>query len=149
MSTDPENSFLSVKIAELLPYLRRYARALTGSQKSGDAHAAATLEALLTDRSVFDLGLSDKVALFRTFHAIWSSAGAPVQGTEEGLAASAQAHLSRLTANSREALLLHTIEEFPVNDVAASIRFCSDTGGISAAPPGPACWLPSAARAGI
>jgi hypothetical protein len=33
-------------IAHDLPYLRRYARALTGSQTSGDAYVAATLEAL-------------------------------------------------------------------------------------------------------
>src|SRR5476649_2092014 len=31
----------------ILPYLRRYARALTGSQRSGDAHVRAALTALL------------------------------------------------------------------------------------------------------
>ena len=46
-------------IARELPYLRRYARALTGSQKSGDAYAAATLEAMLDDP---DLGDRWKVA---------------------------------------------------------------------------------------
>jgi DNA-directed RNA polymerase specialized sigma24 family protein len=30
-------------VAQHLPYLRRYARALTGSQASGDAYVAATL----------------------------------------------------------------------------------------------------------
>ena len=38
---------LSAMIGSELPYLRRYARALTGSQSSGDAYALATLEAIL------------------------------------------------------------------------------------------------------
>ena len=32
-------------LAPHLPYLRRYARALTGSQQSGDAHVRAALSA--------------------------------------------------------------------------------------------------------
>lgn len=116
---DTDTEFLSVKIASLLPYLRRYARALTGSQQSGDRYAAATLEALLEDRSVFDAGLSDKVALFRAFHQIWASAGAPIDMGEDGLHARAHEHLANLTANTREALLLHTVEDFAVPDIAA------------------------------
>ena len=37
-------------LAPHLPYLRRYARALTGSQASGDAHVRAALPALLAGR---------------------------------------------------------------------------------------------------
>lgn len=119
MSPTKESSFLSVTVAGLLPYLRRYARALTGSQKTGDNYAAATLEALLSDRSVFEQGLDNKVALFRAFHVIWNSAGAPIEAGEKGIAGRAQDHLGKLTANTREALLLHTIEEFSVSDIAA------------------------------
>jgi hypothetical protein len=36
-------------VAQHLPYLRRYAPALTGSQTSGDAYVAATLEALVKE----------------------------------------------------------------------------------------------------
>ena len=79
-------------VGQLLPYLRRYARALTGSQKTGDNYAAATLEAIISDRSIFETGLSPKTALFKAFHAIWTSAGAPIEGTESGIAAKAQAH---------------------------------------------------------
>jgi DNA-directed RNA polymerase specialized sigma24 family protein len=42
-------------VAHDLPYLRRYARALTGSQTSGDAYVAATLEALVKDPGLLDL----------------------------------------------------------------------------------------------
>jgi DNA-directed RNA polymerase specialized sigma24 family protein len=36
----------SSAVAQYLPFLRRYARALTGNQASGDAYVAATLEAV-------------------------------------------------------------------------------------------------------
>ena len=126
MPMDKESDYLSVKVAGMLPYLRRYARALTGSQTSGDRYAAATLEALLTDRSVFQQGLSDKVALFRAFHLIWSSAGAPIDGDDVGIARRAQRHLSRLTSNTREALLLHTVEEFPDAEIAQIMQLDTD-----------------------
>lgn len=110
---------MTTAIGVNLPYLRRYARALTGSQDSGDRYAAATLEAILNDADQYDDSLSAKVALFRVFHAIWSTSGMPVEPSGEvGLAARAQKHLARLTENTREALLLHTIEEFPIEQVA-------------------------------
>ena len=43
---------LAHAIAEHLPYLRRYARALCGTQKSGDAYVRACLEAIVADTSV-------------------------------------------------------------------------------------------------
>ncbi|MDU9005194.1 response regulator [Sedimentitalea todarodis] len=115
--TAPEQP-LSLVVADLLPFLRRYARALTGSQRMGDRYAATTLEALLTDRSIFETASSHRVALFGAFHRIWSSLGSPVEVGETGLGAQAQVHLSRLTENTREALLLHTIEEFTTAEVA-------------------------------
>jgi len=38
-------------VAAQLPYLRRYARALTGSQKRGDNYTIATIDAISRDRS--------------------------------------------------------------------------------------------------
>lgn len=102
-----------------LPYLRRYARALTGSQASGDAYAAATLEALLEDTSTLDDAIGIKASLFSAFHKIWISSGAPVSVDASGIEAKAQARMSGLTENTREALLLHTIEDFDFQTVAA------------------------------
>ena len=118
MSDTTDQVPISELVGRLLPYLRRYARALTGSQKTGDAYAAATLESIISDRSIFDGPSSSKVALFKVFHAIWTSAGAPIEGKESGIAARAQAHLSKLTPNTREALLLSTIEEFSPSEIA-------------------------------
>ncbi len=108
----------SAQVAEALPYLRRYARALTGSQHTGDNYAAATLEAILADRSALDEGDSVKVALFSAFHGIWITTGAPITEEDAGPRAAAQRRLSTLTTGSREALLLHTVEEFTVSEVA-------------------------------
>ena len=110
---------MAVRIAAELPYLRRYARALTGTQDTGDRYAAATIETLLADRSLLDAGLSPRIVLFRTFHSVWQTSGMPVaDGAEWGLERRAQSHLSRLTPNTREALLLFTIEGFRHAEIA-------------------------------
>ncbi|QFT63158.1 response regulator [Roseivivax sp. THAF30] len=117
---------LSSEIGTALPYLRRYARALTGSQTSGDKYAAATLEAVLADREMIANASSAKVGLFGMFHGIWVTTGAPVTEEDDGPLKAAQGHLSRLTTNSREALLLHTIEEFPVSQVAEVMNISAE-----------------------
>ena len=60
-------------VAEHLPLLRRYARALTGSQSSGDAYVAAMLEALLQDPSLLEEKHGARAGLFRLFTRIWNS----------------------------------------------------------------------------
>jgi DNA-directed RNA polymerase specialized sigma24 family protein len=118
---------LSDRLAPHLPQLRRYARALTGSQKSGDAFVAATLEALLQDPTTLDPAFEPRVALYRAFQAIWSSAHVRgVENDESGAAAKVQERLRALTPKSRQALLLTTIEGFSTPEAAAII-------GVSAA----------------
>lgn len=121
MPTRDLTTDVSAQIAQDLPFLRRYARALTGSQGSGDAYAAATLEAILQDGSNFAKDIASRVALFRAFHVIWSSAGAPVDVAERSLERAAQRHMRRLTPDTREALLLSTIEEFGADDIGRII----------------------------
>ena len=117
---------LSQAVARELPYLRRYARALTGSQDTGDRYAAATLESLLVDPSVILSSEKPKIGLFHAFHLVWSSAGAPMAEADDALTAGAQAHLAKLTPNSREALLLHTIEGFSKPEIATIMQRDSD-----------------------
>lgn len=108
---------LAQSIRRELPFLRRYARALTGSQTAGDNYAAATLEAILTDRSLMQSD-DTRIGLFRTFHAIWQSSGQPVETEAQSPKEErAQAHLRGLTPNSREALLLRTIEELRYDQI--------------------------------
>lgn len=112
---------VSAAVARNLPYLRRYARALTGSQGSGDRYAVAVLETVLADPALIAEAADARVALFSVFHSVWISSGAPVAEADSTLSAAAQAHLSRLTPNSREALLLSTIEGFSTDEVGTII----------------------------
>lgn len=119
-SSDQGN--ISATIGKNLPFLRRYGRALTGNQVSGDRYAAATLEALLEDMSAMSLGNDPKVALFHAFHRLWSSAGAPLAEPDSTLSARVQDHMFHLTPNSREALLLNVIEGFSVDQIAVILQ---------------------------
>ncbi|KIN62940.1 Two-component response regulator [Sulfitobacter noctilucicola] len=120
MNDDTGQTGITEQLGQSIPYLRRFSRAMTGSQQSGDTFAAATLEAILADRSVLD-GQDVKTGLFKVLYSIWASAGAPVEEGEHGARAKAQRRLASLTNNSREALLLHTVEGFSFSEVGTII----------------------------
>src|SRR5205823_7258269 len=65
---------LGQELAPHLPFLRRYARALTGSQAHGDAFVRAALEAIVAKPDEFPRDVDPRLGLYRTFHAIWSTA---------------------------------------------------------------------------
>jgi DNA-directed RNA polymerase specialized sigma24 family protein len=117
---DSNGTGLDQIVATHLPYLRRYARALTGAQDAGDRYAIATLEAIIADPSTMDGHDSPKTGLFAVFHRIWSSSGAVVEDAEAPdslLEQRAQWRLQGLSPNSREALLLNTIEGFTLDAI--------------------------------
>lgn len=105
-------------VAHHLPYLRRYARALTGGQTSGDAYVAATLEAMIKEPSILGDTDKPKVALFRCFAAIWNSL--PVNGASELVDSDtpAERRLGQLTPRARQAFLLVSLEGFSEEDAA-------------------------------
>jgi CheY-like chemotaxis protein/DNA-directed RNA polymerase specialized sigma24 family protein len=111
---------LAHAIAEHLPYLRRYARALCGTQKSGDAYVRACLEAIVADTSVLETSAPPRVALYRLFHKLWGSANpdvrSPARVTPE--AGGVERRLRELTPARRQALLLTAMEGFNVGDTA-------------------------------
>lgn len=111
-----EVSDLHSAIAPHLPFLRRFARALSGSQQSGDRFTAATLEAILIDPGVFDPDLPPRVALYKTFCAVWISQG-DVPGLED--VAGGEGVLSKLDPSARQAFLLGALEEFSIGEVAS------------------------------
>jgi DNA-directed RNA polymerase specialized sigma24 family protein len=51
-------------VAQHVPYLRRYARALTGSQASGDSYVVAALEALVKEPTVLGEDLNPRWRCF-------------------------------------------------------------------------------------
>jgi DNA-directed RNA polymerase specialized sigma24 family protein len=105
---------LSMRIAPHLPYLRRFARATTGSQASGDAYVAATLEALIADVSIFPEASSDRIALYKLFCTLYSSTSVDVPEPSSSFAWEQRAaqNLSGLSTRPREAFLLVSVEGF-------------------------------------
>jgi CheY-like chemotaxis protein/DNA-directed RNA polymerase specialized sigma24 family protein len=113
---------LGQDLAPHLPFLRRYARALTGSQVHGDNFVRATLETIVAQPDEFPRDVDPRLGLYRTFHAIWSSANID-EGQEPTLAIDgaegiAHARLARVTPLSRQALLLTSLEGFSTDDTA-------------------------------
>jgi len=108
----------SQSVAQHLPYLRRYARALTGSQASGDAYVAATLEALVQDPKVLDTDVSTRIALYRLFTKIWNSIG--INGKPAAAPASqpVERHLAQIAPMPRQAFLLVALEGLSEDDAA-------------------------------
>ncbi|MFU1477382.1 response regulator [Roseovarius sp. C7] len=121
-------SDITASVAQELPFLRRYARALTGNQQSGDHYAAATLEAILEDLDALRSASSVKAGLFGAFHQIWVTSGTPIEelDPDNSPEAQTQRRLSSLTANTREALLLHSIEGFSGQEVAEIVNVNTD-----------------------
>jgi DNA-binding response OmpR family regulator len=106
----------SQTIAKYLPYLRRYARALTGNQSSGDAYVAAALDAVVNDPSVVDETMGPRVGLFRLFGKIWNSVS--INGASEPLSMPAERRLSHITPRPRQAFLLVALEGFSEEEAA-------------------------------
>lgn len=114
---------LAQDIAPHIPLLRRYARALAGSQGSGDAYVAAALEAILASPDDFARDIPPRIALYKTFQVVWASASIDVPDVYQGLEdreAVTKRRLSALTPKTRQALLLTVMEGFS-NDQAGRI----------------------------
>ena len=109
---------IAKQVASHLPYLRRYARALAGSQRSGDAYVIALLEALVADNTVFDRSLSSRVALYKLFTGMWNSVSLNSDGRAE-TTHPAERRLDALTPTSRQAFLLMAMERFDERETAA------------------------------
>jgi DNA-directed RNA polymerase specialized sigma24 family protein/CheY-like chemotaxis protein len=113
---------LGQQLAPHLPFLRRYGRALTGSQSEGDRYVRATLEAIVAAPDEFPREVDPRLGLYRTFQAIWNSTHYDDRpedaiGAGDGEAV-ARARLARLAPLSRQALLLTAMEGFTVEDAA-------------------------------
>ncbi|MGZ3324061.1 MAG: response regulator, partial [Xanthobacteraceae bacterium] len=108
----------SAAVAQYLPFLRRYARALTGNQASGDAYVAATLEALIADRSVLEDPRGARVALYRLFTKIWNSVAVNDTAGVADAALPGEQKLANITPLPRQAFLLVALEGFSEPDAA-------------------------------
>jgi CheY-like chemotaxis protein/DNA-directed RNA polymerase specialized sigma24 family protein len=110
---------LLARLAPHLPYVRRYARALTGDQSTGDNYVRVALEALAAGERQLPADMTPRVALYHVFHAIWASTGAQLED-RSGLDASddASRRLMRIAPKSRQAFLLTALEGFTPSEAA-------------------------------
>lgn len=111
---------LSTRIAPHLPFLRRYSRAITGSQASGDAYVAAMLEALIADTSIFPLATSDRIGVYKLYATIFSDLQVEVDtsGSPFGWERLAAANLATVPPKARQAFLLVAVEGFALTEMA-------------------------------
>jgi DNA-directed RNA polymerase specialized sigma24 family protein/CheY-like chemotaxis protein len=110
---------LLARLAPHLPYVRRYARALTGDQTTGDNYVRVALEALAAGETQLDANLTPRVALYRVFHAIWCSTGAQLEAPQDDDVADDTSHrLMRIAPRSRQAFLLTALEGFTPSEAA-------------------------------
>jgi DNA-directed RNA polymerase specialized sigma24 family protein len=119
---------LSTRIAPHLPYLRRFSRAVTGSQTSGDAYVAATLEALIADISLFPEASNDRIALYKLFSALFSSSAVKVPHPVSSYAWEQRAanNLANLAPPARQAFLLVAVEGFTHAQAAEILGVADD-----------------------
>ena len=112
---------IAESISADLPYLRRFARSVTGSQKSGDAYVVTTLEAILADAGAFDARLAPRAALYKAFLKIFNSVifdGAQADASQSAEMLAARRNLEALTPRARQAFLLVAVEEFQPSTAA-------------------------------
>ncbi len=121
---------LSTRIAPHLPLLRRFARAFTGSQTSGDAYVEATLETLITDISVFPNASSDRVSLYKLFCQAFGSLDVQLEpkASPFGWERRAAANLAAVQPLARQAFLLVAVEGFSESEAAEIMN--TDEAGI-------------------
>jgi CheY-like chemotaxis protein/DNA-directed RNA polymerase specialized sigma24 family protein len=107
-------------------YLRRYARALHGSQQSGDTYVRLCLEALLQQRDKIVATGDVKHQLFKIFHDVWQrinfNEGEQLDGPSQLMSDfSVKSRLEAIPARERQILLLTALESFSVREAGEII----------------------------
>ena len=117
---------MSDAVARHIPFLRRFARALSGTQAAGDAYVVATLEAIVADPGCLDFKVDPKIALYKLFLQEWRSV--PVnREVDAPMSDETQAarNIASITPEPRIAFLLHAMELFSLKEIAQTLQ-CSE-----------------------
>jgi DNA-directed RNA polymerase specialized sigma24 family protein len=115
---------VSEKIAPHLPYLRRFARALTGTQTVGDIYVQAALEALIAEPSHLADARDVRTILYRLLLGVWRAI--PINAKVDASIASpveisARRNLEAITPRPRIAFLLRSLEGFSIEQIAHTL----------------------------
>src|SRR5258708_31056621 len=124
----------AMALAELvwphLPYLRRFSRALSGSQKSGDAYVEALLETLISSPGELDADDGKvRLRLYALLCRLWESISLNLQIStpDDHWERAAQLKLANIRPRPRQAFLLTAVEGFSFEE-AAEILGTGGTG---------------------
>lgn len=121
---------LSMRIAAHLPYVRRFSRAITGSQTSGDAYVAAVLEALIANIDLFPKASSDRVSVFKLYCSLFDTITITIDDTAMNSPYAwekkAAANLARISPDARKAFLLVSVEGFSQDETAEILSVTPD-----------------------
>jgi CheY-like chemotaxis protein/DNA-directed RNA polymerase specialized sigma24 family protein len=109
-----------------LPYLRRYARALTGSQKSGDQFIRQLLEAVGNDPAGLIESGHPRRDLYQAFHKLFAAFETletpdPATAGPMNLLDPMVERLAQLSPGRRELLLLTSVEGFSARDAGTIV----------------------------
>jgi CheY-like chemotaxis protein len=107
---------VSARITPHIPYLRRFARALSGSQESGDAYVVELLESFVADPQSFPTNDDARVALYRSFLKVWNSIN--LNNSAQRKTDFYTRNLDAITPLPRQAFLLTSMEGFSVAQTA-------------------------------
>jgi DNA-directed RNA polymerase specialized sigma24 family protein/CheY-like chemotaxis protein len=122
---------ISQEIAPHLPHLRRFSRALSGSQDSGDAYVVAVLEALVADPAIFPAGMSPRIGLYHLFLKIWNSVDDVHTVLNFDPSETEAVHsIQTITPQARQAFLLLSVEGFSPDEIARILD--TDVGSVAA-----------------
>lgn len=111
---------MSEAITRTLPFLRRYARAVTGSQQQGDEWVRLCAEVAVRQPDLIAQAEDTKLGVFTLFHRLRQPFGqldAPA-ADGEGVSGRLKESLTDMAPLQRQVLLLTVLEGFTVGDAA-------------------------------
>ncbi|WP_316977174.1 response regulator [Shumkonia mesophila] len=120
-------------IVRHIPYLRRYARALAGSQEAGDRYVRICLEALVEEPESLRPGLFRRLQLYHLFHQTWTRIAEPIFPSDlppDPTAGEPLDPLHGLSSRRRQVLLLTAVEGFSLDEAAAIMEMSPEEAEI-------------------
>jgi len=105
------------KYGQYVPYLRRFARALTGSQINGDLYVKTALQALMAVIENGEVTTPPKIQLYRALLKVWSNTGSELESDVDHEPSPAN-RVRRLAPEQRQAFVLNALEGMTEKEIA-------------------------------
>ena len=125
----PASKKMSEAISRTLPFLRRYARAVTGSQQQGDEWVRLCAEVAVRQPELVADAADTKLGVFALFHRLRQPFGNIEAGASggESVRGRLKESLTDMAPMQRQVLLLTVLEGFTVADAAHILGVDIDT----------------------